>query len=132
MSTMTAAPTTTSTGRQRAGLTLAGLLSLVNIASAFGPQPDGPVGPPPVVLWAGTVLGVVGLVAVVVAWRIGSRAALRVAAGTLVVTALTAVPAFFVDVSPFVKALVAVSVLLTVTAIVLMFSSDRRPASVTD
>ena len=51
-----------------------------------------------VVLWAGTILGVVGLVAVVIAWRSGNRAALRVAAGALIITALLSVPAFFVDV----------------------------------
>lgn len=132
MTTMTATATTTSTRWQRAGLVLAGLLSVANVSSAFGPQPDGDVGPPAVVLWAGTVLGVVGLVAVVVAWRTGSRAALRVAAGCLIITALTAVPAFFVDVSAAVKVLVSIWVLLTVVAVVLMFSSARRPASVTD
>lgn len=133
MTTMTDTPTaTTSTRRQKVGLVLAGLLSLGNVSSAFGPQLDGEVGPPAVVLWAGTVLGVIGLVAVVVAWRTGSRAALRVAALALIITALTAVPAFFVDVPASIKILVSVSVLLTVAAVVLMFSSARRPMSVTD
>jgi hypothetical protein len=132
MTTMTTTATSASTRRQRVGLVLAGLLSLANVASAFGPQPDGDVGPPAVVLWAGTVLGVIGLAAVVVAWRTESRAALRVAAGSLIITALTAVPAFFVDVPAAIKVLVSLSVLLTVVAVVLMFSSARRPASVTD
>ena len=45
-----------------------------------GPTPDGEVGPPYVVLLVGTLLGVVGLVGVVIAWRTGSRAAMRVVA----------------------------------------------------
>jgi hypothetical protein len=85
-----------------------------------------------VVIWAGVALGVVGLVAVVIAWRTGSRGALRVAAGSLIITALTAVPAFFVDIPAWLKAAAALSVLVTIAAVVLMFSSERRPAAVTD
>ena len=79
----------------------------------------------------GSVLGAIGLVAVVMAWR-GNRVAMRVAAGAIIVTTLTGLPAFFVDVPMFIKALVAVSVLLTVLAVVLMFSSDRRSAPISD
>ena len=75
------------TPRQQVGLALAGLLSAVNVPSAFLPTPDGETGPPTAVLVAGAVLGLVGLVAVVIAWRTGNRAAVRVAAGTLVVNA---------------------------------------------
>ena len=134
MATMTSSATSTRTSRrQRVGLVLAGLLSAGNSLSAIdGPTPEGEVGPPMVVLWAGTVLGVIGLVAVVIAWRSGNRAALRVAAGALIISALTAVPAFFVDVPAFLKIFAALSVLLTIAAVVLMFSSERRPASVTD
>ena len=85
MSTMTTTPPATSVSRrQRIGLGLAGLLSLTSIPSALSPTPAGEVGPPLVVLWAGTVLGVVGIVAVVIAWRTGSRGALRVLAGALI------------------------------------------------
>lgn len=133
MTTMTATSSLTrSSRRQRTGLVLAGVLSAANMLSVVGPTPEGEVGPPSVVLWAGTVLGVVGLVAVVLAWRTGSRAALRVAAGSLIITTLTAVPAFFVEVPAAIKVVVSVGVLLTVAAVVLMFSSERRPATVTD
>ncbi len=133
MSTMTATSVTrTVSGRQRAGLVLGGLLSVVNIASGFESTPEGEVGPPDVVLWGGAVLGVVGLVAVVVAWRSGNRGALRVAAGALVITALSTMPAFFVDVPPVLKVFAAGFVLLTVAAVVLMFSSAQRPAPITD
>jgi hypothetical protein len=115
--------------RQRVGLVLAGLMSAGNIVAVLQPTPEGEVGPPIGILVFGSVLGLVGLVATVIAWRSGSMLALRIAAGTLVLNALTAVPAFFVDVPAAVKALVGVVVLLTIAAVVLMFSTDRRPAS---
>ncbi|HYN30832.1 MAG TPA: hypothetical protein VES95_13335 [Dermatophilaceae bacterium] len=130
---MTSTSATRTSRRHRVGLVLAGLISLSSAFSLLGPgPPEGGPGPPLVVLWADTVLGVVGIVAVVLAWRSGSRTALRVAAGALIVAALTAVPAFFVDVPAPLKIAVALSVLLTLAAVVLMFSPVRRPASVTD
>jgi hypothetical protein len=121
-------PTST---RQRVGLALAGLLSAVNIPSAFFPAPDGEEGPPAAVLVVGSILGVIGLVAVIIAWRTGSRAATRVAAGALIINVLTSLPAFFVDVPAGVKLAVGVGVIVTIAAIVLMFSSSRRDAAAT-
>lgn len=83
------------------------------------------------ILIVGSVLGLIGLAAVVMAWR-GNRVALRVAAGAIIVVTLTGLPAFFVDVPMFVKALVGFSVLLTVLAVVLMFSGDRRHTPISD
>ena len=118
--------------RQKVGLVLSGLINLSNIPSAFSPTPDGETGPPYAILVLGSVLGVIGLVATVMAWR-GNGAALRVAAGALVINVITALPAFFVDVPAFIKALVAFSVVLSVTALVLMFSASvRRAVPVTD
>jgi hypothetical protein len=114
--------------RQKVGLVLAGLLSAANIAAVLQPTPEGEVGPPIGILVLGSVLGLVGLVATVVAWRSGSMLAMRIAAGTLILNALTAVPAFFVDVPAAIKALVGIVVLITIAAVVLMFSTDRRPA----
>ncbi|GAA2143653.1 hypothetical protein GCM10009844_16270 [Nocardioides koreensis] len=119
-------------GRQKAGLVLAGLYSLANIPSAFFPAPDGEEGPPLEILVIGSLLGVVGLVAVVLAWRTGNRAALRVAAGAIIVVTLTGLPAFFVDVPAGIKLLVGLSVLLTIATVVLMFSPTRRPEPVLD
>jgi hypothetical protein len=123
--------TTTTTGRQKAGLVLAILMSAGNIPSAFSPTPDGKEGPPYAVLLVGAILGAVGLVAAVLAWR-GNKAALRVCAGTLIVNLLLTLPAFFVDVPAWIKAASALSALLTVAAVVLMFSTSRRPVPVTD
>ena len=128
-STLTASRSGTST-RQKVGLVLCGLYSLSNIPSVLETAPDGEEGPPMAILVVGTILGVVGLVATVMSWR-GNRVALRVAAGAIIIVTLTGLPAFFVDVPMFIKTLVGVSVVLTVAAVVLMFSTDRRPASAT-
>jgi hypothetical protein len=119
------------TTTQKAGLVLCGLYSLTNVPSFLEAPPDGEEGPPLAILVVGSILGVIGLVATVMAWR-GNRVALRVAAGSIILVTLTGLPAFFVDVPMWVKALVAVCVMLTVLAVVLMFSGDRRRASVLD
>ncbi len=120
------------TTRNRIGLVIAGLIGLVNVPSVLMPSPDGEVGPPLVVLLADTVCGVIALVAVVIAWRSGSSTAMRVAATCLVITLVTALPALFVDVPAVIKILVAGLTVLTLAALVLMFSGDRRPAPVVD
>jgi hypothetical protein len=122
---------TTTTGRQKTGLVLAALISAGNIPSMFTPTPDGEVGPPYAVLLVGGVLGIVGLASIVPAWR-GNRLAMRVCAGTLIVNLLTTLPAFFVDVPSWIKAASALFTLLTIAAVVLMFSTSRRPVPVTD
>ena len=115
---------TTST-RQKVGLVIAGLFCVAAIPSIFASTPDGQVGPPVEVSAVDSLLGVVGTIAVVIAWRTGSRAALRVAAGAMIATTLTALPGLFVDVPVLLKLLIAVSVLITIAAVVLMFSSSR-------
>lgn len=124
------APTGT-TNRQRAGLALAALLSVGNIVSVGSPTPEGEVGPPMVVLVLGAALGVVGLVATVLAWRSGDRRLLRVVCATVAVSALIAVPGFFVPIPPAVKMLVGTVVLASLLACVLVLSPSRTaPAPV--
>lgn len=122
----------TASKRQRTGLLLAGIYSAFNILSVLFPTPDGQVGPPSGILIIDSVLGVVGLAAVIVTWRTGNRAALRVAAGAIILITLTTLPAFFVDVPAGIKLLVGVFVLLTIAAVVLMFSPGRRSTPVLD
>jgi hypothetical protein len=122
----------TTSKRQRAGLLLAGVYSAFNILSVLFPTPEGQDGPPMGILIIDSVLGLVGLVAVIITWRTGNRAALRVAAGAIILITLTALPAFFVDVPAGIKLLVGVFVLLTITAVVLMFSPGRRSTPVLD
>ncbi len=114
--------------RQKVGVALAALFSLSNVPSAFMPGvPEGEVGPPMAVLVFGTVLGVVGLVATVPAWR-GHGVAMRLLAGSCVLALLTSLPAFFVDVPTAIKVAVAVSVIWVVAACALMFSGSRVTA----
>jgi hypothetical protein len=122
----------TTSKRQKAGLLLAGLYSALNVVGVFFPPPEGQVGPPIGILIIDTVLGLVGLVAVIITWRTGNRAALRVAAGAIIIMTLTALPAFFVDVPAGIKLLAGVAVLLTIAAVVLMFSPGRRSTPVLD
>lgn len=118
--------------RQKVGLVLAGLISAISVSSAFFPAPDGDDAPPLPILILGSVLGVIGLVAVIIAWRSANRAALRVAAGALIVNMLTSLPALFLDVSAGIKALVGVSVLVTVVAVGLIFAPAQRSVPVLD
>jgi Ca2+/Na+ antiporter len=122
----------TITTRNKVGLAIAGLISLTNVPSVFESQPDGEVGPPMTVLVLDTLLGVIGLVAVVVAWRTASRTALRVTAACLLIAAVTALPALFVEVPAFIKIAVAVFTVITMVALVLMFSGDRQRQPVLD
>ena len=122
----------TTSKRQKVGLLLAGSYSALNMLSVLFPTPDGQVGPPIGILVIDSVLGLVGLVAVIVTWRTGNRAALRAAAGAIIIITLTALPAFFVDVPAGIKLLVGVFVLLTIAAVVLMFSPGRRSTPVLD
>jgi uncharacterized membrane protein len=122
----------TTSKRQKVGLLLAGIYSALNILGVLFLTPDGQVGPPIGILIIDSVLGLLGLVAVIVTWRTGNRAALRVAAGAIIIITLTALPAFFVDVPAGIKLLVGVWVLLTIAAVVLMFSPGRRSTPVLD
>ena len=118
--------------KQKVGLVIAGLYALSNVPGFLAGEPaPGEEGPPLVILVIGSVLGLIGVVAAVLAWR-GNRVALRVCAGSMILITLSGLPAFFVDVPMAIKALVGFSVVLTVVAVVLMFSADRRPAQVTD
>jgi hypothetical protein len=111
---------------QKVGLVLAGLYSASNIPSVLIPTPDGETGPPFFILAIGSVLGVVGLVAVIAAWR-GSALGARIAAVSIILITLTALPAFFVSGIPAgIRALVGVSVLVTVLAVYLMLAPARN------
>lgn len=117
--------------KQKVGVILCILYSLSNVPSVLEAPADGEAGPPMAILVVDTVLGVVGIVAGVMAWR-GNRVALRVAAGAIIVLTLTGLPAFFVDMPMFIKVIVAVSVVLTLITVALMFSGERRATSVAD
>jgi hypothetical protein len=104
-----------STGR-RVGLAIFGLLSVADIAGIFLTDGDNP---PYAVAAVGTLLGLVSLVLVVQAWRDPSRS-LRLLTGLRVLSAVTAIPAFFVsDVPAGIEVLAAAVVVLTAVGVVL-------------
>lgn len=74
----------------------------------------------------GAVLGLLGIGGALLAWRTGNRMALRVTAGAVIVMALLAVPAFFVDVPSGLKAVVGAVVLVSLASVVLIFSMPRQ------
>jgi hypothetical protein len=110
-------------------------LVLIAIAGAanFVPPPSGDdshAGPPAFILIADAVLGVVMIVAVVYAWRKGSKAAVRLAAGAGILTILSSLPAFFVDGVPeFIQVIVAVYSVATIAAIALALAPAKSPAA---
>lgn len=120
------------TTRNKVGLGLAGLLGAMDCAALAMTTPEGEVGPPIGILVLTTVLGVITIVAVVGAWRTAGRGLIRIASGARILSAITALPAFFVDVPPGLKVLTAVFVVVTVVTVVLMLTPARPAVTVTD
>lgn len=102
---------------------LAAVLGLADIGVLFA----GGDHPPRSVAVAAAVLGVITLAAVVWAWRGGARGAVWVVIGARVLSALGAVPAFFVsDVPVAARAAAGVLVALTVLCVALLAGARRR------
>jgi hypothetical protein len=113
-------------GPNKVGLVLAGLLGLLDVASLLNPTPPGEVGPPLGILVLDTVLGVVTVVAVVLAWRSRSRGLVRLAAGARILSLLSALPAFFAGVPAPLLILVAGFTVISVATVVLMLLPSAR------
>jgi hypothetical protein len=116
----------------RAGLIVALLLGLLDLSAPFTPTPDGEDGPPYAILLIDAVLGLITVVAVVIAWRTARRGAVRIAAGARIISAVTALPAFFVEVPAALQAAVGLFVVVTIACVVLMLAPSRRPVTVSD
>lgn len=112
------------------GLVLAAVLGASDLLGLFFSTPPGEVGPPLPITILGIILGAVTLIAVVAAWRSRRRGLVRLAAGARIVSMITALPAFFAGPPAWVVAAVAVGVVLTVTAVVLMLLPTRRTGEV--
>ncbi len=115
--------------RAKVGLGIAIVGGLMNLPSVLTPTPEGETGPPFAILLMSTALGLVTIVAAVWAWRTGSRPAIRVAAASLIVNTVGGLPGLFVDIPAVLKVATAVVTLLTVAAVVLMFSRPRPAAT---
>jgi uncharacterized membrane protein len=120
--------------RQRTGFILAAIVAFSNLPGAFVPTGDDDGGGPPIgILIFGAVAALLILGLLYRAWRSESEGSLRVAAGLMIVVALTAVPAFFVsDVPAAVRLFAGLYILGTIVSVVLMFSPARRPVPVLD
>ena len=132
MTTMSTHSDATINGRFRLGLAISAFLGILNVPFLFAPTPDGDDGPPTLILIVSGVLGLVSVVCAVAAWKSGNRLAVRINAAALIINALFSMPAFFVDIAPWVKVGAAVSVLLTVVALVLTLRREPTPYTVTD
>ncbi|MEJ3749481.1 hypothetical protein WEI85_40250 [Actinomycetes bacterium KLBMP 9797] len=117
----------------KTGLVIAFLLGLADMTAPFTPTPDdAEAGPPFAILLLDGVLGLITVVAVVVAWRTARRGATRIVAGARIISMVTALPAFFVDVPAGVQVLVGVFVLLTITCVALILTPSRHPVPIND
>ena len=121
--------------RNKVGLVLTFLIGLFSVPSIVGAGEEPKEGydsPPVAVLILGSVFGVIMVVACWLAWRSAGRDAIRVAAGSSIVQAISTVPAFFVDIESTLKVVSAVSFLVGVVGIVLILSPERRNPAVVD
>ena len=131
MTTMSTASAPTTTNRLRAGLALSAVLGLLGVAF-LGVPADGQEAPPVIVIVLSAVLGLIQVACAVIGWRSGNRLAIRINAAVLIINALLSVPAFFVDIDAWIKAVSALSVILTVVALVLTLRREPTPYTVTD
>ncbi|WP_211592785.1 MULTISPECIES: hypothetical protein [unclassified Microbispora] len=107
------------------GLVLAGLFGLSDVISV--PLGDGEH-PPFAVALAGGVLGLITVVGVVLAWR-GSRAGVVAVIVTRLLSALSAVPAFFAEGVPApAVAVAATGIVLTLVCVALLAPALRSRA----
>jgi hypothetical protein len=107
------------------GLVIAGLLGLGEIVTL--PFGDGEHPPVPVAV-AGAVLGLVTVVGAVLAWR-GRRGGAVAVIVTRLLSAATAVPAFFADGVPSaIIAVAATGIAVTLLSVALVATGLRRPA----
>ena len=126
-----AGPPAPLTTRVKVGLVLAGLLALSDLlGSLLVPVDPAQVGPPLGVIVLAGILGAITLVFVVIAWLRRSRGAIRIVAGTRILSAVTALPAFFAGPRRRSSSRRPLGVTVTVIAVALMLSPARRPVPV--
>ena len=109
------------------GLVVAGLLGLGDITTLLVGNGETP---PVEVAAIGAVLGLITVAGVVLAWR-GSRGAVTAVIVTRLLSAVTALPAFFADDVPgAAMAAAAVGIVITLAAVAMLATRLRRPAAV--
>lgn len=128
---MNASPTSFST-LNKIGLGLAALLGVADLVNLALPTPDGETGPPLGIVIFGALLGLVTLMGVGWAFRTGSRGAVRVVAAARIISAITALPAFFVEIPAGLRLFAGVIVILTVAVVVMILTPAPGAQPVTD
>ena len=111
------------TTRIRAGLVILGLLSVGDIVALAATDGDHP---PYAIAVLGALLGIASLYFLIRAWR-GHRTAVRPLLGLRILSAVTAVPAFFVDDVPT-AAVTAAAVVIVLTAVGCALVASPAPA----
>jgi len=134
MTTISATTTTdtTPTTSVRAGLALSAVVGLANIPMLAPGIDWGENTPPYGFLLLAAAIGLVSVVCAAIAWSSGNRRAIRIDAAALIVNALMVIPAFFIDLTPFMTVLSALFVVAPVLAVVLIMRRDHGPVSVID
>lgn len=120
--TSTATPTTS----VRVGLALSVILGLANLPVLFLDLDWGANTPPFALLLLNAAIGLVSVVCAAIAWNSGNRLAIRVNAAALIINAIMIVPGVFLGGPVWIPVVSAVTIVVTLTAVVLMM---RRPAT---
>jgi hypothetical protein len=130
--TTTGTPTTPTTS-VRVGLALSIILGLANLPVLFLDVDWGPNVPPTPLLLLNAALGLVSVVCAVIAWNSGNRLAIRINAAALIINTIMIVPGlFFSGVPLWIPVVSALTVVLTVIAVVLMMRRTSAPVPVID
>jgi hypothetical protein len=112
--------------KNKVGLVLAAVLGLSDALSVLAPTDSDQPGPPFVVLAVDAVLGIITLAAVVYTWRTANRIGARIVAGTRILSALSALPAFLVGGVPaFVVVIAASGIIITAITIALVLARPK-------
>jgi hypothetical protein len=112
----------------KAGLVLAGLLGLLDVISLFSinsPFPEGMTPPPGWLVILVAILGLITLAAIVPAWR-GNHRAILVVVVTRILSAISAVPAYFVNVPSYILISTTMIVVLTILTVWLILRRTPR------
>jgi len=115
------------TPANKTGLVLAGLLGLLDVINLFSintPFPEGMTTPPDWLVILVAILGLVTLAAIVPPWR-GNHRVVLVVVVTRILSAVSAVPAYFVNVPSYILVTTTVLVVATILAVWLILRKAR-------
>jgi hypothetical protein len=128
----TTGTTTTPTASVRVGLALSIILGLSNLPVLFLDVDWGANVPPYALLLLNAALGLVSVVCAAIAWNSGNRLAIRINAAALIINTIMIVPGLFFEGPVWMPVLSAVTIVLTVIAVVLMMRRTSAPVPVID